>query len=49
MVKRFINQVEDVVDSWFNPLIRYLSNRVLPVDKKKVHVMVRKSKSYVLV
>lgn len=40
--EKVINQVEDLANLWFNPLIKYLSDEILLEDKKKVHAMVRK-------
>lgn len=43
-----INQVEDLLRSWFDPFIKYLSNKALTKDKRKAHTIINKSSSYFL-
>lgn len=45
---KVINQIKDLVGTWFNPFFWYLSNGNLPKDKKKAYSIVSNLGSYVL-
>lgn len=45
-IAKVINQIEDLVEGWFNPFVIYLSIGALPKGKRKAYAIVSKLRTY---